>query len=72
VRLMPTGGVNPQNAAQWLEAGVAVVGAGSELTRREWLERGDWTAVTAAARALRRALRAGARRAEARGSGGRR
>jgi len=72
LRLMPTGGVNPQNAAQWLEAGVAVVGAGSELTRREWLERGDWTAVTAAARALRRALRAGARRAEARGSGGRR
>jgi len=31
-RLLPTGGVTPQNAADWLRAGAAAVGIGSALT----------------------------------------
>ena len=31
-RLMPTGGVNAENAGEWIRAGAVAVGAGSELT----------------------------------------
>jgi len=48
VRLMPTGGIRPAEAdvRAWLEAGAAALGMGSELIRREWVEAGDWTAIT--------------------------
>lgn len=31
-QLMPTGGVNAENAAEWIQAGCVAVGAGSDLT----------------------------------------
>lgn len=47
VRLMPTGGIRPDEAEvrAWLEAGAAALGLGSELIRREWVEAGDWAAI---------------------------
>ncbi|WMJ23258.1 bifunctional 2-keto-4-hydroxyglutarate aldolase/2-keto-3-deoxy-6-phosphogluconate aldolase [Paludicola sp. MB14-C6] len=32
-QLMPTGGVNPENVCEWLQAGAVAVGAGSSLTK---------------------------------------
>lgn len=30
---MPTGGISPQNASEWIKAGAAVIGAGGSLTK---------------------------------------
>jgi len=48
VRLMPTGGIRPDEAEirSWLGAGAAALGMGSELLRREWVEAGDWAAIS--------------------------
>ena len=32
VRIMPTGGVNAENAGEWIKAGAVAVGAGGDLT----------------------------------------
>lgn len=37
-QLMPTGGVNVENTAQWIKAGAAAVGAGSSLTKGDIVE----------------------------------
>jgi 2-dehydro-3-deoxyphosphogluconate aldolase/(4S)-4-hydroxy-2-oxoglutarate aldolase len=55
LRLLPTGGVTPENAPEFFRAGAAAVGAGGELYRKEWTETGDWAAIEAAARAYVRA-----------------
>lgn len=46
-RIMPTGGVSPDeaNLRTWFEAGVACVGMGSKLIRSDWLKRGDFAAI---------------------------
>lgn len=46
-RIMPTGGVSPEeaNLRPWLEAGVAVVGLGGKLIRTDWLKSGDFAAM---------------------------
>lgn len=46
--IMPTGGVNVDNMAEWFDAGVALVGAGSNLTAGA--KTGDYAAVTAQAK----------------------
>ncbi|ERL65046.1 bifunctional 2-keto-4-hydroxyglutarate aldolase/2-keto-3-deoxy-6-phosphogluconate aldolase [Schleiferilactobacillus shenzhenensis] len=46
--IMPTGGVNVDNMAEWFAAGVALVGAGSNLTAGA--KTGDYAAVTAQAK----------------------
>ena len=46
-RLMPTGGVNADNAAEWIRAGAVAVGAGSDLTAGA--KTGDYDSVTAIA-----------------------
>lgn len=43
-QLMPTGGVNPGNCAEWINAGAVAVGAGSQLTAGA--KTGDYAAVT--------------------------
>ena len=48
--LIPTGGVTPENAADYLRAGAVAVGIGGGLVPRAAVERADWAAVTAAAR----------------------
>ena len=49
VNLMPTGGVNLDNMADWFAAGVIAVGSGSQLTRPA--ATGDYQQVTANAQA---------------------
>jgi 2-dehydro-3-deoxyphosphogluconate aldolase/(4S)-4-hydroxy-2-oxoglutarate aldolase len=64
LRLVPTGGVTPENAAEWLRAGAAAVGLGSALVDPRLVEAGDWAALTERARRLAAGV------AEARGAGG--
>ena len=56
LRLMPTGGVTVENAAEWLRAGAVAVGVGSDLVEREAVAAGDWRRLTANARRLRAAV----------------
>jgi 2-dehydro-3-deoxyphosphogluconate aldolase/(4S)-4-hydroxy-2-oxoglutarate aldolase len=48
-RIMPTGGVdaNRESLTAWFRAGVAAVGMGSNLLRKEYLAAGDYGAITA-------------------------
>ena len=48
-RIMPTGGVSPdeENLRAWFSAGVACVGMGSKLVRKEWVKAGDYAAIQA-------------------------
>lgn len=48
-RIMPTGGVQAtrENLAAWFKAGVAAVGIGRDLIKKEYLDGGDWPALAA-------------------------
>lgn len=46
LRLMPTGGVGLENAGEFVRAGAVAVGVGSALVRKDWVEDGNWQAVT--------------------------
>jgi 2-dehydro-3-deoxyphosphogluconate aldolase/(4S)-4-hydroxy-2-oxoglutarate aldolase len=50
--LMPTGGVSPtvENIRAWFEAGVAAVGMGSKLVRKDLVAAGEWDTITNLAR----------------------
>lgn len=50
LKLIPTGGVNESNAADFVRAGAVGLGIGGDLVHRASIERGDWDAVTARAR----------------------
>jgi len=52
IPLMPTGGVDLDNAADYIAAGAECVGAGSALVDYEAAERGDFAAITEQARAF--------------------
>lgn len=47
-RIMPTGGVTAEesNLKTWFDAGVACVGMGSGLMRKDWIKAGDYAAIT--------------------------
>lgn len=57
-RIMPTGGVSPEeaNLRAWFEAGVCCVGMGSNLISKKILEQGDFGALTAAVRGVLRTI----------------
>jgi len=55
--LVPTGGVNPANVGEWLAAGAAAVGAGSELCSTADLAAGRWSDLEDRARLFRSAVR---------------
>jgi 2-dehydro-3-deoxyphosphogluconate aldolase / (4S)-4-hydroxy-2-oxoglutarate aldolase len=61
--LIPTGGVNASNAADYISAGAFALGVGSELVNAQALKDGKTILITEAARSLLRAVEA------ARGSG---
>ena len=42
LRIVPTGGVELSNVADWLRAGCAAVGTGSSLIKKEFLEHARW------------------------------
>ena len=52
IPIMPTGGVGPANAADYVEAGAAVVGVGSALVDDEAVATGNFEPVTETAREL--------------------
>jgi 2-dehydro-3-deoxyphosphogluconate aldolase/(4S)-4-hydroxy-2-oxoglutarate aldolase len=52
IPLMPTGGVDERNAADYLRAGAVGVAVGGNLIDPAAVARGDWAAITAKARAL--------------------
>jgi 2-keto-3-deoxy-6-phosphogluconate aldolase len=57
VALMPTGGVNADNLADWFDAGAADVGAGSELCSPAAMRAGRWEEIEQSARRFATALR---------------
>lgn len=57
LRLMPTGGVTLDNAADFLAAGAVAVGVGGALVQRSAVEGGDYAAITERARRLAAAVR---------------
>jgi len=52
LKLIPTGGVTPENAGDWLRAGAAAVGLGGALVDAGRVAAGDWDALTERARAV--------------------
>lgn len=50
LRLTPTGGVDLDTAAQWIEAGAACLGVGSSLVKKDLLQSKDWKGLTALAK----------------------
>jgi 2-dehydro-3-deoxyphosphogluconate aldolase/(4S)-4-hydroxy-2-oxoglutarate aldolase len=54
---MPTGGIGRDNVAQYLAAGAAAVGMGSQLAPRDLVAQGAWEAVTAHAGTVMEAAR---------------
>jgi 2-dehydro-3-deoxyphosphogluconate aldolase/(4S)-4-hydroxy-2-oxoglutarate aldolase len=57
LKLTPTGGVDQKNTGAWIKAGAVCVGAGSALVSKEALEKNDWKAVAAAAKAFTDAVK---------------
>jgi 2-dehydro-3-deoxyphosphogluconate aldolase/(4S)-4-hydroxy-2-oxoglutarate aldolase len=57
LRFVPTGGVELNNAADFLKAGAAALGVGSALVSRPILENRDWEELTRLAAAFVRAAR---------------
>jgi 2-dehydro-3-deoxyphosphogluconate aldolase/(4S)-4-hydroxy-2-oxoglutarate aldolase len=57
VKLMPTGGVDPKNAGDWIKAGAVCVGAGASLMPKEAVAKKDWTTITANARTMVESVR---------------
>ncbi|QZP38730.1 bifunctional 4-hydroxy-2-oxoglutarate aldolase/2-dehydro-3-deoxy-phosphogluconate aldolase [Halobaculum magnesiiphilum] len=53
LEIMPTGGVSPDNAGEYIEAGAVCVGAGSALVDRDLVDAGDFDAITERAERFR-------------------
>jgi 2-dehydro-3-deoxyphosphogluconate aldolase/(4S)-4-hydroxy-2-oxoglutarate aldolase len=52
LQIIPTGGVTPETAGAFLEAGSAALGAGSCLVSKEVLAKRDWKTLTKRAKAM--------------------
>jgi 2-dehydro-3-deoxyphosphogluconate aldolase/(4S)-4-hydroxy-2-oxoglutarate aldolase len=52
LKLMPTGGVTPDNVGSWIRAGAVAVGAGGALMDPKLIAAGDFDGLTALARRL--------------------
>ena len=58
IPMMPTGGVSPDNAAEYIDAGAFAVGAGGALVDYDAAERGDYETITETAREFTRVVEA--------------
>jgi 2-dehydro-3-deoxyphosphogluconate aldolase/(4S)-4-hydroxy-2-oxoglutarate aldolase len=56
LKIIPTGGVTPENCRIFLDAGCVALGAGSRLVSTEILDRQDWAGLTQRAREFTEAL----------------
>ncbi len=57
LQIIPTGGVTPENAREFLDAGSVALGAGSSLVSKDILKKRDWPALRARAEAFVRATK---------------
>ena len=57
LKLMPTGGVTPTNAGDWIAAGAVCVGAGASLVPKDAVAKRDWARITANARTMAASVR---------------
>ncbi len=46
LKLMPTGGVNLDNAREWIKAGAVALGVGSTLVRKDLIAKSDFSGLT--------------------------
>jgi 2-dehydro-3-deoxyphosphogluconate aldolase/(4S)-4-hydroxy-2-oxoglutarate aldolase len=58
IPLLPTGGVDAQNAAEWIKAGAVALGVGGKLVDRAAIKAGNWQEITNRAQELVAAVRA--------------
>jgi 2-dehydro-3-deoxyphosphogluconate aldolase / (4S)-4-hydroxy-2-oxoglutarate aldolase len=58
LNLMPTGGVTPENAGEWLKAGACAVGIGSSLIDQKAITENNYDALTAKAKILVQSIEA--------------
>lgn len=56
IQIMTTGGINLESARSYIEAGAQIVGAGSDLIKKEWLQSKNWEAITNEAIAWNKSL----------------
>lgn len=56
LRLMPTGGIDLSNIADYMRAGCVGVGVGSSLVKPAWITNRDWQALRDAAREYQQAV----------------
>jgi 2-dehydro-3-deoxyphosphogluconate aldolase / (4S)-4-hydroxy-2-oxoglutarate aldolase len=56
IKLMPTGGVSIENAADWIRAGAVAVGVGGALMNDAAIAAGDYARIAASARTLVQAV----------------
>lgn len=52
IKVMPTGGVSLENAAEWIKAGAVAIGVGSALVSAKAVEAGRFGDITSAAKAF--------------------
>lgn len=57
IEFLAVGGINEQNAGDFIRAGAIGVGVGGSLVNKEWIERGELSKITALAREYVRAVR---------------
>lgn len=50
IKLLAVGGVNKDNAADFIKAGICGIGAGGNLVNKEWIENGELDKITALAK----------------------
>lgn len=62
LKLTPTGGVDLENAGEWIKAGAVCIGVGSALVGKQAVEKSDWPSITRNARAFVEAVRAARQR----------
>ena len=57
IKIMPTGGVTRENAADWIRAGAVAIGVGSALVDPKAVKAGRFDVITENAQAFRDAVR---------------
>ncbi len=57
IKLLPTGGIDAANAAEYIKAGAMALGVGGKLVDKAAIKAGNWAALTATARELLRVVR---------------
>ena len=58
LKLLPTGGISAENAADYIRNGAAALGVGGNLINPRWVAAGDWAQIASAARLILQAVQA--------------